>query len=112
MPGARRGAAPAAAPAVATADTTKKGAATPAAPAQVAVDTSGAAAASVPQAGHVFPREKLPEWTIPKTPTPAGLTFNTALVGNADRGLKLLSTGGGGCVGCHLIRGDPLMHGS
>jgi cytochrome c oxidase subunit II len=108
------GAAPAAAPAVAATDTTKRGAtapAAPAAPAQVAVDT-GAATATVQQAGYVaYPREKLPAWTIPKTPTPAGLTFNTALVGNADRGLKLLSTGQGGCVGCHMIAGNPVMMG-
>ena len=108
-PAAPTGAAPAAAPAVAgapTTDTTKR-----AAPAQVAADTAAAAAPSVQQAGYVFPREKLPEWTIPKTPTPAGLTFNTALVGSADRGLKLLSTGQGGCVGCHMINGNPVMMG-
>jgi len=109
------GAAPAAAPAVATTDTTKRVATTPAAaaPTQVAVDTGTAAAtAAVQQAGFVsYPREKLPAWTVPKTPTPAGLTFNTALVGNADRGLKLLSTGQGGCVGCHMIAGNPVMMG-
>ncbi len=106
------GAAPTTAPTVATADTTKKGAAAaPAVPAQVAVDTTGATA-TVQQAGFVeYPREKLPAWTVPKTPTPAGLTFNTALVGNADRGLKLLSTGQGGCVGCHMISGNPVMMG-
>jgi cytochrome c oxidase subunit 2 len=109
------GAAPAGAAAVATTDTTKRAATTPAAaaPAQVAVDTGAAAAtAAVQQAGFVsYPREKLPAWTVPKTPTPAGLTFNTALVGNADRGLKLLSTGQGGCVGCHMIAGNPVMMG-
>jgi cytochrome c oxidase subunit 2 len=109
------GAAPTAAPAVVTTDTTKRAATAPAAaaPAQVAVDTGAVAAtAAVQQAGFVsYPREKLPAWTIPKTPTPAGLTFNTALVGNADRGLKLLSTGQGGCVGCHMIAGNPVMMG-
>ena len=108
------GAAPAAAPAVAATDTTKRGATAPApaAPAQVAVDTGTAATATVQQAGYVsYPREQLPAWTIPKTPTPAGLTFNTALVGDANRGLKLLSTGQGGCVGCHTISGNPMMMG-
>jgi cytochrome c oxidase subunit II len=107
------GAAPTAAPAVAAgaaADTTKRATA-PAAPAQVAVDTAAAAAPTGEQAGYVYPREKLPAWTIPKTPTPANLTFNTALVGNADRGLKLMSTGVGGCVGCHMINGNPVMMG-
>jgi cytochrome c oxidase subunit 2 len=110
------GAAPTAAPAVAagaaTTDTTKKNVAAPAAapaPAQVA---AAAPAATVEQAGFVsYPREKLPAWTVPQTPTPAGLTFNTALVGNADRGMKLLSTGVGGCVGCHMISGNPVMMG-
>jgi cytochrome c oxidase subunit 2 len=78
----------------------------------VAVDSAAAAGGTVQQAGYVaYPREKLPAWTIPKTPTPAGLSFNTALVGNADRGLKLLSTGQGGCVGCHMINGNPVMMG-
>jgi cytochrome c oxidase subunit II len=106
------GASPTTAPAVATADTTKRVAASPAAPAPAAVDTGAAAMATVQQAGYVaYPREKLPAWTIPKTPVPAGLAFNTALVGNADRGLKLLSTGQGGCVGCHMIAGNPVMMG-
>jgi len=48
---------------------------------------------------------------VPKAPTTTSLTFNTALVGNADRGLKLLSTGTGGCVGCHMIAGNPVMMG-
>jgi len=114
-PAASTGAVPAPAPAVATADTTKgaasvKGAATAAAAqAPAAVDTG--ATTTVQQAGYVYPREKLPAWTIPKTPVPAGLTFNTALVGSADRGLKLLSSGQGGCVGCHMINGNPVMMG-
>ena len=110
--GAATGATPATAPAGAAADTTKRVAAAAAAAAPAPVDTAAAPAATVQQAGFVsYPREKLPEWTVPKTPTPAGLTFNTALAGNADRGLKLLSTGVGGCVGCHMIAGNPVMMG-
>jgi len=108
---AATGAAPTTAPAAGAADSTKRVAAAPAA-ATPAPDTAATPAATVQQAGFVsYPREKLPTWTVPKTPTPAGLTFNSALVGNADRGLKLLSTGVGGCVGCHMIAGNPVMMG-
>ena len=103
-------AAPTTAPAAGAADSTKRVAAAPTAAAPAPADTG--ATATVQQAGYVsYPREKLPAWTVPKTPVPAGLTFNTALVGNADRGLKLLSTGQGGCVGCHMIAGNPVMMG-
>jgi cytochrome c oxidase subunit 2 len=78
----------------------------------VAADTSAAVAGTVQQAGFVaYPRDKMPAWTIPKTPTPANLQYNAALVGNADRGRQLLSTGQGGCVGCHMINGNPVMMG-
>jgi len=108
---AATGAAATTAPAAGAADSTKRVAAAPAA-ATPAPDTAATPAATVQQAGFVsYPREKLPTWTVPKTPTPAGLTFNSALVGNADRGLKLLSTGVGGCVGCHMIAGNPVMMG-
>jgi cytochrome c oxidase subunit II len=70
------------------------------------------APATVQQAGFVgFPREKLPAHVIPRTPVPEALKFNDALVGNAERGRALLSTGQGGCVGCHMISGNPVMMG-
>src|SRR5689334_18825301 len=74
------GAAPTTAPAAGAADSTKRVATAPAAATPAPVDTGAAAAtATVQQAGFVsYPREKLPTWTVPKTPTPAGLTFNTA----------------------------------
>ncbi|MEO6525794.1 MAG: cytochrome c oxidase subunit II [Gemmatimonadaceae bacterium] len=72
----------------------------------------GAAAAPVQQAGYVsFPREKLPAHVVPSTPTPAALRYNDALVGDAERGRALLSGGQGGCVGCHMINGNPVMMG-
>jgi cytochrome c oxidase subunit 2 len=109
---AATGAAPTTAPAAGASDSTKRVAAAPAGATPAPADTAAAPAATVQQAGFVsYPREKLPAWTVPKTPTPAGLTFNAALVGNADRGLKLLSTGAGGCVGCHMIAGNPVMMG-
>src|SRR5688500_18166891 len=70
------------------------------------------AAATVRQAGYVeFPREKLPAHVIPRTPVPATLRYNDALVGDAERGRVLLSQGQGGCVGCHMISGNPMMMG-
>ena len=74
--------------------------------------TAPAPAATVQQAGFVsFPRERMPAYTVPKTPLPEALRYNDALVGNAERGRNLLSTGGGGCMGCHMINGNPVMMG-
>ena len=68
--------------------------------------------ATVPPPGFVaFPREKLPSYTVPSTPVPAGLNFNDALKGDAERGRLALSQGAGGCVGCHMINGNPVMMG-
>jgi len=68
--------------------------------------------ATVQQAGYVaFPREKMAAHTIPNTPMPRTLGYKDALVGNAERGRVLLSTGQGGCVGCHMINGNPVMMG-
>ena len=70
------------------------------------------AGATVRQAGYErFPVEKLPAHVIPTTPLPAALRYNDALVGDAERGRALLSTGQGGCVGCHMISGNPMMMG-
>ena len=103
-------AAPAGAVAPAATDSTK----TPAtAPAQAAPATPAPAApATVQQAGFVaFPRERMPAHTVPKTPLPAALRYNDALVGDAERGRALLSTGAGACIGCHMVNGNPVMMG-
>ncbi|MFL5620814.1 MAG: cytochrome c oxidase subunit II [Gemmatimonadaceae bacterium] len=106
-PGAPGAAAPTGAAAPAATDTAKGPASSTAQQPQVA-----AGAATVQQAGFVaFPRERMPAHTVPATPLPAALRYNDALVGNADRGRTLLSTGGGGCMGCHMINGNPVMMG-
>jgi cytochrome c oxidase subunit 2 len=71
------------------------------------------AGATVQQAGFIaFPREKLPSHVVPNTPIPpGGLTFDESLKGDAERGRAFLSTGGGGCVGCHTVSGNPTMMG-
>jgi cytochrome c oxidase subunit 2 len=58
-----------------------------------------------------FPHDKLPDFVIPKTPIPGGLTWNESVVGDAERGRDFISKGGGGCVGCHTIHGNPTMAG-
>jgi cytochrome c oxidase subunit 2 len=55
--------------------------------------------------GYVFPREQLPAHVIPKTPIPAGLSFDDNLLaaGDAQRGMTAFIS----CIGCHKIRGNP-----
>ena len=104
-PGAATGAPPAPAPAgspaaaVATPTTVAQQPAAPTTP--------------VVQAGFIsFPREQMPAHTIPQTPLPANLTFDDNLLarGDAANGAKLL-VGQGGCLGCHAIKGNPMMIG-
>ena len=68
-------------------------------------------AASVQQAGFAdFPRAKIPAHVMPRTPLPAGLTFNASLTGDPQRGLDFMTKQmGGGCIGCHAISGNPMM---
>ena len=75
-------------------------------------DMSAMNLAPVQQAGFVqFPRDRIPVHVIPQTPLPEGLAFNESLAGDAERGRDMLSKGGGGCVGCHRINGNPMMMG-
>jgi len=69
------------------------------------------AASSTPQmataaaAPFVFPADKIPSYTVPHTPPPAGLSFTSGLTGNAGRGAQIFSTSA--CIGCHAIAGNP-----
>jgi len=64
----------------------------------------------VAQAGFVaFPRERVPAYAIPQTPLPANLTFDDNLRGDPANGAKLVTTGA--CIGCHSIKGLPMMVG-
>jgi len=56
-----------------------------------------------------FPRAKLPEWLIPKTPTPASLTFDQSVTGDAARGATIFKTAP--CIACHTVRGVPTAAG-
>ena len=91
-------------PAASAAPATPPAAGAPATP--VAQQTPPPAAAAA-VAGYVFPAEQLPAHVIPKTPIPAGLTFDDAVLagGDAQRGYELYSRSS--CIGCHRIRGNP-----
>jgi cytochrome c oxidase subunit 2 len=65
---------------------------------------------NVAQAGFIaFPRDKMPAHTVPQTPVPDKLAFDDNLLagGNVANGSKLVTTGA--CIGCHTMRGVPMM---
>ncbi|HEY2376476.1 MAG TPA: cytochrome c oxidase subunit II [Gemmatimonadaceae bacterium] len=65
---------------------------------------------SVAQAGFIaFPRDKMPAYTVPETPTP-DIQYSDPY-GDPARGATLLLHGQGACLGCHTIRGNPSMIG-
>jgi cytochrome c oxidase subunit 2 len=67
--------------------------------------------APVAQAGFIaFPRERMPGYTVPATPTPVDIGY-TDPYGDPGRGAALLMKGQGACLGCHTIRGNPSMIG-
>jgi cytochrome c oxidase subunit 2 len=80
---------------------------------KTATTTPGAPQASQPaavQAGFVaFPRERMPAYTVPQTPIPAEVTFDTNLVGDATRGAQLVAFGT--CIACHAVRGSATLRG-
>lgn len=85
--------------------------ATQAVPPTVMVARGAAPAAPAPAApslGYVFPAADLPEHVIPRTPLPAALKFDDALLaqGDAKRGETAFMMGG--CIGCHAIQGNPM----
>jgi cytochrome c oxidase subunit 2 len=84
-----------------------------AAPATAAAESSTpqmmTAAASQSAEPYIFPKDRIPAYTVPQTPPPSGLTFTAGLTGNAGRGQQIFSTGA--CVGCHTIAGNPTAMG-
>jgi cytochrome c oxidase subunit II len=94
------------APAAGTKASAAKAAAPPA-PAPVALSTAAPVPAPGPsdQGEDIFPRDRMPAYTVPATPTPAGLTFTPGLVGDQARGLKTFSSTL--CIACHAVKGNP-----
>jgi cytochrome c oxidase subunit 2 len=70
------------------------------------------AAAVAPTEGYVFPKEKLADWNVPKTPLPAALAFDDAVLaqGDVSRGHDLVTNlanlGKAPCMTCHVIKGE------
>ena len=69
-----------------------------------------APAAAVPatapaDSGYVFPVEKMRDNTVPHTPLPEDLTFNSNVQGDATRGFQIYSKAA--CIGCHTVTGNP-----
>jgi cytochrome c oxidase subunit 2 len=60
---------------------------------------------AVAAAPYIFPKDKIPAYTIPRTPPPEGLEFTAGLTGNAGRGKQIFTNGA--CIGCHTIGGNP-----
>jgi cytochrome c oxidase subunit II len=79
-------------------------------PAMVASASSAmqAPAMQAPASGYVFPASDLPEHVIPQTPIPATLRFDDALLAQGDAKRGETSFMMGGCIGCHVITGNPM----
>jgi cytochrome c oxidase subunit 2 len=71
---------------------------------------SAATTAGALPPGYIFPRDKIPAFAVPQSPTPAGLKFTPGLTGNAHRGQQVFSSSL--CVGCHSIAGNPAAMGT
>ncbi|HET9424811.1 MAG TPA: cytochrome c oxidase subunit II [Gemmatimonadaceae bacterium] len=73
----------------------------------------GGAGGAVSQAGYYFPAAELPKHVAAYAPIPDGLTIDDAVLaaGDAQRGGALMTSGMGGCVGCHTISGAKNMVG-
>jgi cytochrome c oxidase subunit 2 len=81
-------------------------------PPGVGVPTNPSPAGPAVQAGFLaFARESLPKYAVPSTRIPDGLKFDTTLAGDPARGAQILTSGQGACLGCHTIKGNPMMVG-
>ena len=90
------------APPAAAADTGKTGAKAPAPVVTPVMNVSDTSTAT-------YPRSKLPDWVIPKTPTPTNLSFDQSVTGDAARGAAMFK--GAPCIACHTIKGVPTAAG-
>ena len=60
--------------------------------------------------GYIYPRERIPDYSVPNAPIPDGLKFTAGLTGNAHRGRQIFSSKT--CIGCHAIAGNPMAMGT
>ena len=62
--------------------------------------------------GYVFPKEKLPAYSIPNTPLPADIAFDDALLAQGDAAYghevvtNIANMAKAPCATCHIIRGE------
>ena len=99
---------PAAAPAPAPAAGAPAGGTVPPQPVSSTATAQTTPPATVaPTTGFQFPAERLGDHIVPRTPIPAGLSFNDAALATADaqRGAAIYSRSA--CIGCHKVRGNP-----
>jgi cytochrome c oxidase subunit 2 len=76
------------------------------APQQAAAPAAPQPSAATLDTTAVFPRDQIPAYAVPATPTPEGLSFTPGLTGDPARGLKTFSSGL--CIGCHTVKGNPM----
>ncbi len=63
------------------------------------------------QAGFIgYPADRMPAYAVPRTPIPASVAFDATLQGDAARGRTLVTSGA--CLGCHFVKGEPMMVGT
>jgi cytochrome c oxidase subunit 2 len=67
--------------------------------------TSLASTAGALPPGFIFPRERIPDYAVPRSSIPPDLKFTPGLTGNAARGRQIFSSSA--CIGCHAIAGNP-----
>jgi len=79
----------------------------PPAPVRGRAAAAAPAPASAPQGFIAFDRARMPAYTIPMTPIPASVNFDTTLVGDPQRGAQLTATGQ--CALCHTVNGVPTL---
>ncbi len=69
-----------------------------------------AAAAPVPTPapqGFIAWNRPMPAYTIPRTPIPAAIAYDTTLVGDAARGATTIASSS--CIACHTVKGNPAL---
>jgi cytochrome c oxidase subunit 2 len=77
------------------------------APNQAAADSAAAQAAPAPV--YEFPRERIPDYAVPRTRYPASIPFDDNLTGDPTRGMQAFNdVMAGGCIACHAVLGNPM----
>ena len=77
-------------------------------PAKLAVDTAKPVMTPV---AYMYPSDKVPGFTVPRTPVPAGLTFDEGVLAKGDAEAGRVQYSKSMCIGCHMISGNPMSMG-